>query len=45
MSPRTAPVEDSPLLRAILKLSKFHRDHEKFYASQRKAPKWPRRLR
>jgi hypothetical protein len=33
MSPHTAPAEDSPLLRAILNLSKFHREHEKFYAS------------
>lgn len=33
MSAHTAPAENSPLLRAILNLSKFHREHEKFYAS------------
>jgi hypothetical protein len=33
MSAHTAAPENSPLLRAILNLSKFHREHEKFYAS------------
>jgi len=33
MSAHTAPAENSPLLKAILNLSKFHREHEKFYAS------------
>jgi len=33
MSAHTAPLENSPMLRAILNLSKFHREHEKFYAS------------
>jgi hypothetical protein len=33
MPAHTAPAENSPLLRAILNLSKFHREHEKFYAS------------
>jgi hypothetical protein len=33
MSAHTAPPENSPMLRAILNLSKFHREHEKFYAS------------
>ena len=32
MSP-TVPSDTSPLLHAILNLSKFHREHEKFYAS------------
>jgi hypothetical protein len=33
MSAHTAPAANPPLLRAILNLSKFHREHEKFYAS------------
>lgn len=33
MTTNTAPAENLPLLHAILNLSKFHRDHEKFYAS------------
>jgi hypothetical protein len=39
MSPHIALAKESPLLRAILNLSKFHREHEKF---QRRARKWPR---
>lgn len=30
---QTNPTDASPLLHAILNLSKFHREHEKFYAS------------
>jgi hypothetical protein len=30
---QTDPTDTSPLLHAILNLSKFHREHEKFYAS------------
>jgi hypothetical protein len=30
---QTVPSDTSPLLHAILNLSKFHREHEKFYAS------------
>jgi hypothetical protein len=33
MTTSTAPAETLPLLQAILNLSKFHREHEKFYAS------------
>jgi hypothetical protein len=33
MTTNTAPADNLPLLQAILNLSKFHRDHEKFYAS------------
>ena len=33
MAADTAPAESLPLLHAILNLSKFHREHEKFYAS------------
>ena len=33
MAADSAPVESLPLLHAILNLSKFHREHEKFYAS------------
>ena len=33
MTTNTAPAANLPLLQAILNLSKFHRDHEKFYAS------------
>ena len=33
MTTNTQPSGCSPLLKAILNLSKFHRDHEKFYAS------------
>jgi hypothetical protein len=33
MTTDTKLTEDSPLLQAMLNLSKFHREHEKFYAS------------
>ena len=33
MTTNTAPADNLPLLQTILNLSKFHRDHEKFYAS------------
>lgn len=33
MTTSTAPADTLPLLQAILNLSKFHREHEKFYAS------------
>ena len=33
MTTNTARAANLPLLHAILNLSKFHRDHEKFYAS------------
>lgn len=33
MATATTSAENSPLLQAILNLSKFHREHEKFYAS------------
>jgi hypothetical protein len=36
MTTNTAPAANLPLLQAILNLSKFYRDHEKFYASSRR---------